>query len=1135
MQRCLLLFLLASVFVASAQDYRASVTGQVKDRSGAAIPNVVVKAVQDGTNETVQTRSNPEGFYTLPYLKPGKYTIHALADGFNHLEKPGVVLMVNDKLDLPLVLEVGNMMQQVTVVTEQELLRSNDASGGTNFDSLQTEEYALNGRQVYMLMQLAPGVIFTQEEFGATGFSGTRGWDVNGSYVMNGGVQGTNQFLLNGAPISLTGSWQVAPNVEAIQEFKVMTNTYDAQYGRTGGGTVNTTLKSGSNAWHGSLFEYFRNSVLDANVTQNNRVGAPRGKHITHQFGGTAGGKLRKNTDFVFFSFEGFRERVPFPVVTDTPPLALRDGQHFSDYKINVFDPLTTRVCVKGVDTSGNTSCFGTYIRTQFAGNAIPKSRVSPIGEKILSLWPAPNYIGQVQNFIASANVGQYGYNQPMGRWDHYFSEKDRFYALITFQHGHEFRNQNGFASPLDTGNILTQRTSQNYIADWTHMVSSTAILDVRFSFGRFTSYFPDGALSNALTSQDLGIKSLPYAPTASGNLAPHFNLDQYTSIIGNAYNWDTSNQWDFAPSVNWAHGKHTTHYGAEFVYAGVGSNHIGRANGEFSFTRTWTQQYADRSRNSSDGSGVADLLLGIPGAGFIDYNGTFYRTWPYWAAYIQDDWRIAHNLTLNVGLRYDVQIPFGEQHDRVNSGFDFNAVNPLSDQILANWKALKAAYDATKPQYPYPDPPAAIYGGKLFAGNGKSRRTYGIDWTDIQPRIGLAWALASKMVLRTGAGIYYRTATQANITDGFSQRTNYIRSTDGLNLQPLAGLAGPFSLENPFPDGILAPTGSSLGLLTSAGQAVSYDSTQRVIPRTYQYSFGLQRRFPWNVLIDASYVGSQTVHDTMSYERDYITLDLFQQGHNASTLLNRNIPNPFYGILPQTTTFGGPQTISALNLNRPYPLFNGIVQNTNPWAKYRYDALQLRFEKLESWNLAEPPIYELSNYDKPQNIAFSGVWDLPFGRNRHWLSGSHKLVRGIVSGWNANWIYTYNSGYPVAVPNGQFSCSSYIVRPQTPDHWFNNDTSCYKSYPAYTLRGVPDRFAWIRNPAAPQLNVTLARTFRMAERYSLQLRGESFNVTNTPLFNGPTTDFNNVRFGLLPLAQRNFPRLVQLSAKVLF
>ena len=179
--------------------------------------------------------------------------------------------------------------------------------------------------------------------------------------------------------------------------------------------------------------------------------------------------------------------------------------------------------------------------------------------------------------------------------------------------------------------------------------------------------------------------------------------------------------------------------------------------------------------------------------------------------------------------------------------------------------------------------------------------------------------------------------------------------------------------------------------------------------------------------------------------------------------------------------------------------------------------------------------MHELSNYDKPQNIAFSGVWDLPFGRNRIWLGHSNRLVRGIVSGWNVNWIYTYNSGYPVAVPNAEFSCGSYIVTPQTPDHWFNNDVSCYKGRPSYTLRDVPDRFAWIRIPAAPQLNATLARTFRVAERYSVQFRGESFNLTNTPLFNGPDTTYTDTRFGMLPLEQRNFPRLVQLALKLLF
>jgi hypothetical protein len=223
-----------------------------------------------------------------------------------------------------------------------------------------------------MMMELSPGVLFTQEEFGATGFSGTRGWDVNSSFAMGGGKSGTNSFGLNGAPISLTGQFQLAPNVDAIQEFKVMTNTYDASQGRTGGGAVNTTIKSGGNAWHGSLSEFMRNNLLDANYTQLNAAGKPRGKHIVNQFSGTIGGALRKNKDFIFASFEGWRERVPFPVVADTPPLPLRDGQHFSNYDMLVYDPLSSHPCVNGKDVTG--TCSSTYIRDAFPGNVSPEA-----------------------------------------------------------------------------------------------------------------------------------------------------------------------------------------------------------------------------------------------------------------------------------------------------------------------------------------------------------------------------------------------------------------------------------------------------------------------------------------------------------------------------------------------------------------------------------------------------------------------------------------------------------------------------------------------------------------------------------------------------------------------------------------
>ena len=354
MQRYPVLLLLGLAVCANAQDFRATISGQLTDHLGAPIPNAKVRAVQNSTNEAFSAVTNQDGFYTLPYLPPSTYTVEVQADGFSMHRRENVTLLVAEKLDLPIHLELGQVTETITVTANTGDVQTADASGGTNFDALQTSEYPLNGRQVYMLMSLSVGVLFMQEQFGSSGYSGTRGWDVSGAYVMNGGVSGSNSFSLNGAPVSVGGTWQIAPNVDAIQEFKVMVNTYDAAIGRTGGGSVNTILKSGSNAVHGTMFEFLRNSVLDANYTQNNQVGAPRGKHITNQFGGTLGGAIRKDKDFLFASFEGFRERVPFPVVANVPPLDLRGGQHFTEYGIKINDPLTGHTCVNKVDFNGS-------------------------------------------------------------------------------------------------------------------------------------------------------------------------------------------------------------------------------------------------------------------------------------------------------------------------------------------------------------------------------------------------------------------------------------------------------------------------------------------------------------------------------------------------------------------------------------------------------------------------------------------------------------------------------------------------------------------------------------------------------------------------------------------------------------
>ncbi|HLJ15414.1 MAG TPA: TonB-dependent receptor [Bryobacteraceae bacterium] len=1145
-----------------AQIPLGSLVGRVVDSTFAGVPNAVVNATRLESNETFSARTNSTGWYEVVFVSPGVYNVQAAAPGFKTLRRIGVVIQDDDIVELTLPLSIGGVNEHVTVSGSSNELQTTTASRAYHVETEKLGDLPVVGRQAYSLVSLIPGVLFTQEQFGTTGFAGLRGWDTDGRFIINGGREGTNQFLLDGAPVSLTGRWQYSPNIEAIDDFKVMTNTYDAQFGRTGGGTVLTTVRSGTNGWHGDAYEYFHNSIFDANATENNSSGAPRGKHVTHEFGGIIGGPIRKDKDFVFISYEGFREIVPYPVVSDTPPLAIRDGQHFSNYNITIFDPLTAHACRAGIDTPAGKKCEAAYIRVPFPQDKIPLSRISPIGSAIVGLYPLPNGPGLTQNYIASSNVSRYNYNQPMGRWDHTFSDRDRISAVVAIDRGRDDTNTSGFPPPVQAGSHIAEHLDQNYIAEWTHIVSPAAVFDFRMSFGRFTEYLPDSSSLGGLTPEALGILQIPRPPTVSTDAPPNFSVDNYTSIIGNTYSWNTQNQWDFTPSIIQTRGAHLLHYGFEFDYAGIGNGGPGRGNGQFTFGRNWTQQYVGLSQNMRDGNGVADLLLGEPSSGYIDYNDKYYRTWPYYAGYIQDNWRIAHHLTLNLGVRYDVQIPFVERFNRVDDGFDFSAVNPLSAQIIQNWTKIAAQYDATHPRFPYPSPPAAIYGGRVFTTSG-NRRPYNTDWTDLQPRLGVAWNFASKTVLRAGFGIFYRTATNMNQTSGFNQRTNYAASLDG-GIKPSAGLSGPYALDNPYPGGIDAPMGSSLGLLTNIGNNISFDGRQRPLPRTYEYSFGFQRELPWGIFVDASYAGSQTVHDAMTAEYDAIGYANLLQGQADPLFLNRSLPSPLYGILPTNSTLGSALRLSAADLLRPSAIFNGITELTNPWARYRYDSLQITGERrvtdlaaagvftflfsytfsksfaddhrLNNWNLTESPIHELSNLDKPQILAWSSLWDLPVGWGRHYFSDVGRFTGALINGWSVDWVFTYNSGYPVSQPDAVFTCGNYAAPAgQSAAHWFNNTPSCWQHYPPYALRTNPDIFPTIREPSSPQLDLAIQKTFWINDRYSLQFRGESFNIANTPILPGPATNFGDPRFGQLPLQQNNFPRYVQISAKLVF
>ncbi|HKX33133.1 MAG TPA: hypothetical protein VJ302_35970, partial [Blastocatellia bacterium] len=1072
----------------------------------------------------------------------------------------------------PLQLTIGEVTEAVVVMGRQEVIETSSADRGLVFEPVKVQELPLNGRQVFMLLSLTPGVLFTQEQFGAGGFSGTRGWDVNNSLRINGARAGQNLFLLNGAPISnQDGTWQVAPNAEAVQEFKVMTNTYDAAYGRFGGGVVNVTLKSGGNQWHGQSFEFWRNRIFDANSFQANFANREKNFHNQHQFGAVVGGPIRRDKDFIFGSFEGWQEVVPFPNLASVPPLDLRDGKNFTKYGIKVYDSTTTHEC--GTQPGDPTDCRGqVYVRNQFLNNEIPADRISPIGRKILSYYPAPNTPGTndgLSNNFVGPNVGRYYYNQPMVRWDHVFNETDRLHAVWMYQHGYEYRDSTGFGRPAGNGNTDNQRRFQSYLVSWTHVISPSAVLDTRVSFMRFTQITP-GYSDFTLTPESLGMTELAKSPSNPYNVVPQMNVDGYTRLFssGSALFRAPFSQGNLAPSLTLTRSRHTIHTGFEFNYQARGDLDTGNTN--FTFGTGWTQQFPSQRFGSLDGNGVAALLLGTPTGGGIANNASYYRTRPYYAGYVQDDWRVATNLHLNLGLRYEVQVPWKERFNRTNRGFDPSAKHPLSDQIIAAWARTKADYDSRTPtpKYPYPSPPTAIYGTFEFPGvDGEPERVYDTDYTNLAPRLGVAWRIAKNTVIRTGGGIYYQSTTQFNTTTGFSQGTGYTATNLQNPLIPSAGLTGPFSLVNPFPGGLIAPPGASP--LAGIAGGISFDPPRFKVPRTYQFTFGFQQQLGRELSAEVSYAGNIQTYINMSQDYNHPGLVNQQLAIADPSYYDRQLPNPFKGLLPNTLALNSTDLIGAFDLLRPFPLYRGGVTNNLVQAgRYRADLLQIGLNqrdlggdrslggtltwsfsytlsktyeanhRLNNWNTQEPLIHEIDFQDKTHTLSFSGVWDVPLGQKRRFLN-SNRLAGAILGNWRLSWIFSYGSGYPATWPNLINKCgvwqASYNGGVQGEDRWFNNDKSCYQQLPNNVLRTLPDRFSDIRQPQAPQLNGALEKTFHLSETKRLQFRAEGFNLTNTPIRGGVVTDFNSADFGKLPKSQLNFPRFFQIAGKFYF
>ncbi len=572
---------------------------------------------------------------------------------------------------------------------------TNRSTIAQTMDNKRVSELPLNGRQVYMLLQQTPGTLFTQKSFGNTGFSGTRAWDSNGAVSIHGSRTNNNEFLIDGAPNSATGGWQYAPLVDAIEEFKVQTASVDASYGRTSGGIVNMTMKSGTNALRGTAILVYRGNALDAGTTQNNRLGLPKRDHLYSDYGGTLGGPIVRDKTFFMGYYEGFYENIPFPRTVSVPTDAQRRGDFSQTFNaqgqlVQIYDPLTT---------SPDPARPGRFIRDPFPGNVIPSDRISPAARALMQYYPQPNNPGDPftarGNFAASPNVAQYRYNSYMGRVDHVFNANHRLFVSNTSNWGQEYRNGNGFPPPATRGEYPKRRNHYMTTVDDVLTLNNNLVLNVRASVDRFSDSNPR---DYANLTGDIGIR--PPFGTVEPAQFPQINIDDYEGMFPGAFFISANNIYSVNGSLSRTAGKHLTKVGAEFRSYRLNRVNFGDGTGRFQFQRGFTQRDPQQGEQTA-GNAFATFLLGYPsGETWVDQNASSARQYVYYAAYIQDDWQISPKLTLNLGLRYDVQLPPTERYDRLTTGFDREAREsvPGAGTVAARRAAVRGRRHAYRP-----------------------------------------------------------------------------------------------------------------------------------------------------------------------------------------------------------------------------------------------------------------------------------------------------------------------------------------------------------------------------------------------------------------------------------------------------
>ncbi len=1175
--------------ICTGQETRGIVAGRIVDSTGAVVPGAKVTATNSQTNATAEAVTGSEGNYTIPYLLSGSYAITVEAQGFKKLVRSGVEVRISDRLSLDLQLDVGGLTETVSVTGEAPLLEVSSATTGQVIDRRRISELPLAEGNPLTLVQLAPGIVITggYTSNSALSSSGPSNFETNGS-------PGGNEFTLDGSPNTAdragNGSARVAmqPPTDAVEEFKVVTASFDAQQGRTAGGSVDVSVRSGTNQLHGSAYEFVRNDVFAANTFFSNREGRPRQARRYNRYGGTLGGpvvlpKLYNGRDRTFFfaAFEQIRPITPNFESLSVPTDDFRRGDFSSLLNratpLLVYDPATARRDGSRI-VRDPIQCNGRI-------NVVCPERISPIARNYLSFLPGPNTnLGSPTDNYFGAGPGDNKYRVFLARGDHQFNERNRMFV----RYSESFRteqdeNSSGTVNGVRINGRIGHRGSKGGTFDYVYVPSATTVVNLRAGLTRFKQD------RFSLSSFDYDVRNLGFSENAlrlfTANTLPQINLTSYSSPVEQTGYLITTPVWSFQPTVTKIAGNHSVRFGYDFrVYQENRRDQAFQA-GQYNFGTDFTRandQNPSQPIEQNQAQSLAAFLLGVPTGGSFPLLADRAATAKYHGIFFQDDWKITPKLTLNLGLRYELDLATTDRYNRILRDFDTGITSPIE-------AAARTAYARN----PIPEIPVSDFrlrGGPVFA-DADNRGAFRADQNNFQPRIGMAYQLGTRTAIRAGWGMFM----VPFVLDGLNQ-SGFTRNTP-LVPSPDLGLTFISSLANPFPNGYIAATnlGSDSLLGQGLGTILQPNRKNGIVQR---WEVSLQRELPGRWLLEAAYIGN--------YGYDLVTAvdanPIFRQYQSTSPVrdqalinsLDTPVPNPFVGIEQfRGTNLFTASVVARSQLLRPFPQYGGFSREQYDGSS-TYNAGQLRIEKRFSQGYTFLGTYAFSKYleqvtrlnptderyekrfsdaDAPHRLALSGIWELPFGRGRAWGSEWRGVRQFLLGGFQVQGVYQFQTGLPIGIGNnyyrGDLSSLNPVITSSTigglgtsnvTDNVFQTDlrdTGYYFTDDAVrtngqldynkqrndprinlsnNLRTLPSRASNFRNQYTSLLDVSVIKNFEFTERVRLQFRAEAINSMNRFHFLAPVLDPRNATFGRVTNTDSpTLPREFQFGLRLVF